>query len=106
MKLLLPIFVLGDELTKFLESHKGMNNLVYALLVVPMLLIISTAIFTNFGTNINRSGWTTDANDTYDEVNDQTWSGFQLGALLPYVLISVSIIGAILGAFGLTRMLR
>jgi hypothetical protein len=82
-----------------------MQNLVYALLVVPMILIISTAIFTNFGTNIDRTGWSTDANTTYTNVNTQTWAGYKLGALLPYVIIAVTIITIILGAFGLTRLL-
>lgn len=82
-----------------------MNNLVYALLVVPMILIISTAIFTNFSTSIDRGDWTTDANNTFDSVNTQTWSGYKLGALLPYVLIAITIVTVILGAFGLTRLL-
>jgi len=83
-----------------------MNNLVYALLVVPILLIISTAIYTNFSSNIDQAGWTTSANDTKTKVDDQTWSGYKLGSLLPYVLIAVTIISVILGAFGITYMLR
>lgn len=70
-----------------------------------MILIISTAIFTNFSANIDQSDWSTDANDTKDKVDSQTWSGYKLGALLPYVLIAVTIITVILGAFGLTRVL-
>jgi len=82
-----------------------MNNLVYALLAVPMILIISTAIFTNFAANIDQSGWSTTANETKTKVESQTWSGFKLGALLPYVLIAVTIVGVILGAFGISRVL-
>ena len=78
-----------------------MNNLVYALLAVPMILIISTAIFTNFSTNIDRGGWSGDANTTYTKVTSGTWNGFKLGSLLPYVLIAVTIVGVILGAFGM-----
>lgn len=81
-----------------------MNNLIYALLAVPMVLIIATAIFTNFGSNLDRSSWSTDANTTYTTVNTQTWAGFKLGALLPYVLIAVTIVSVILGAFGLSRV--
>jgi hypothetical protein len=83
-----------------------MNNLVYALLVVPMILILSTAIYTNFGTNISRAGWTTDANATYDSINTQTWAGYKLGSLLPYVLIAVTIISVILAAFGISRLIE
>ena len=81
-----------------------MNNLIYALVVVPMVLIIATAIYTNFSTNIDQSGWSTDANTTKTKVDDQTWSGFKLGAMLPYVLIAVTIVTVILGAFGLSRV--
>ena len=82
-----------------------MNNLVYALLVVPMIMILSTAIYTQFGSNISRTSWTADANSTYDSINTQTWAGYKLGSLLPYVLIAVTIITVILGAFGLTRLI-
>ena len=82
-----------------------MNNLVYALLVVPMIMMLSTAIYTQFGSNISRTSWTADANSTYDSINTQTWAGYKLGSLLPYVLIAVTIITVILGAFGLTRLI-
>lgn len=90
--------------TTYLPSIDKMNNLVYALLVVPMLLIISTAIFTNFSANVDQAGWSTEANDTKTKVEAQTWSGFKLGSLLPYVLIAVTIITVLLGAFGLSRV--
>jgi len=83
-----------------------MNNLVFALLVVPMLLILSTAIYTNFSTNISRTGWTADANTSFDTVNTQTWAGYKLGALMPYVLIAVTIISIILSAFGISRIVQ
>ena len=92
-------------LVNFLASKRGASNLVYALLAVPMILIIATAIFSNFGSNLDRATWTTQANTTYDSINTQTWSGFRLGALLPYVLIAVTIVSVILGAFGLSRVM-
>lgn len=81
-----------------------MNNLVYALLAVPMILIIATAIFTNFAENIDRSDWSSDANTTYTKVTSGTWSGFNLASMLPFILIAVTIVGVILGAFGLSRV--
>ncbi|RLE45200.1 hypothetical protein DRJ16_00040 [Candidatus Woesearchaeota archaeon] len=80
-----------------------MNNLVYALLTVPILLIIATAIFGQFSTNISQSGWTAQANSTKTKIETQTWSGYSLGSLLPFVLIAVTIVGIILGAFTLRR---
>jgi len=81
-----------------------MNNLVYALLVVPMVLIIATAVFNGFATNIDRGSWGTDANATYTKVTTGTWSGFGLGSQLPFILIAVTVISVILGAFGLSRV--
>jgi hypothetical protein len=76
---------------------KGVSNLTYALLTVPIVLIIATAIFSNFQTNIDRSGWTTEANNTYSRVTSGTWSGYNLASMLPFILIAVVIVGVILG---------
>jgi len=81
-----------------MSKRKGVSNLTYALLTVPLLLIISTAIFSNFQTNISRANFTTDANTTFDKVVSGTWSGYNLASMLPFVLISVVIIGVILGS--------
>ncbi len=76
-----------------------MQNLTYALLTVPMVLIIAIAIFGNFSSNIDQTDWSTDANDTFDKVNTGTWNGFNLASMLPFVIIAVVIVGIILGAF-------
>ena len=83
-----------------------MNQLIYALLVIPMILILSTAVFTQFSTNIDRSDWSAEANETYTKVTSGTWSGFGLGSLLPFIYIAVAVIGVILGAFGISRVFR
>jgi len=83
-----------------------MNNLVYALLVIPMILMLATAIFTQFSSNIDRSGWSQEANETYQKVTSGTWSGFKLGANLPFIYIAVTVVGVILGAFGIAALLR
>ena len=76
---------------------KGVTNLVYALLTVPLVLIIAIAIFGQFEANIDRSSWTASANSSFEKVTSQTWSGYNLAALLPFVLISVVIASAIVG---------
>ena len=75
-----------------------MNNLTYALLTVPIVLIIATAIYGNFSTNIDQTGWSSSANSTLTKINTGTWNGFSLASLLPFVLIAVVIVGVILGA--------
>jgi ABC-type spermidine/putrescine transport system permease subunit II len=78
-----------------------MNQLIYALLAIPMILIVATAVFTQFATNIDRSGWSAEANETYTKVTSGTWTGFNLSSLLPFIYIAVVIVTVILGAFGL-----
>jgi hypothetical protein len=77
---------------------KGVSNLTYALLTVPILLIIATAIFSSFQSNIDKTGWTTEANATFSKITSGTWSGFNLASMLPFILIAVVIVGVILGA--------
>lgn len=81
-----------------------MDKLIYALLAIPMILIISTAIFNNFAANIDRSNWATAANTSYTTVTTQTWSGYNLAALLPFIYIALIIVAAVLGAFGYVGM--
>jgi hypothetical protein len=76
---------------------KGISNLVYALLTVPLVLILAVAIFNQFTTNVDRSGWTAQANQTFDKVTSSTYSGFNLGSMLPFIIIAVAIVGIILG---------
>ena len=81
-----------------MDKKKGVSNLTYALLTVPILLIVATAIFSSFQTNIDRTGWTTEANSTFTKVTAGTWNGFNLASMLPFILIAVVIVGIILGA--------
>lgn len=67
-------------------------------LVVPLLLIIMVAIYTQFETNVDRAGWTADANTSFTKVNTGTYNGFKLASLLPYVIIAMAILALIVGA--------
>lgn len=73
------------------------KNIVYALVTLPLILIIAIAIFGQFEANIDRTGWTTSANDSFSKVTSQTWSGYNLAALLPFVFVAVAIVAAIVG---------
>ena len=80
-----------------------MRNITYALIAIPMILIIATAIFSGFQSNIDRGDWTSEANETFQKVTKQTWSGFNLASLLPFIVIAFMIVGVILGAIALRR---
>jgi ABC-type multidrug transport system permease subunit len=82
---------------------KGISDLVYALLTVPLVLILAVAIFNQFTTNVDRSGWTAAANNTFDKVVSSTYSGFNLGSMLPFIIIAIAIVGIILGLLVVKR---
>jgi hypothetical protein len=70
-------------------------------LSIPLLLIIMVAVYTQFETNVDRAGWTADANTTFTKVNTGTYNGFKLGSLLPYVVIAMLVLGLIIGSFAI-----
>jgi ABC-type multidrug transport system permease subunit len=76
---------------------KGVSNLVYALVTIPLVLILAVAIFNQFTTNVDRTGWTAQANQTFEKVTGSTYSGFNLGSMLPFIFIAVTIVGIIIG---------
>lgn len=84
---------------KMVKGKKGVSDLIYALLTVPIALILATAIFTQFSTNIDRTGWTAQANQTFEKVTGGTWTGFNLASMLPFILIALTIVGVIFGLF-------
>jgi len=75
-----------------------MNQLVYALILIPIILIVSTAIYNNFSTNIDQTGWSSEANDTLTKINTGTWNGYKLASMLPFIFIALIIVSAIIGA--------
>jgi hypothetical protein len=77
-----------------------MNELIYALLLVPLVLILSTAIFGQFSQNVDRSTWSTEANSTFNKITSQTWQGYNLGSMIPFILIAIAVVGIVLGILG------
>ena len=67
-------------------------------LVVPLVLIIMVAIYTQFETNVDRASFTADANTSFTKVNSGTYNGFKLASLLPYVIIAMTILALVVGA--------
>ncbi|MCC5994258.1 MAG: hypothetical protein LM587_01550 [Candidatus Aenigmarchaeota archaeon] len=76
---------------------KGVSNLVYALLTVPLVLILAVAIFNQFTANVDTTGWSTQANQTFQKITSSAYTGFNLGSMLPFIFIAVTIVGIILG---------
>jgi hypothetical protein len=74
-----------------------MRNIIIALVGIPLTLILAIAIFGQFSTNVDRTSWSAAANTSYTTTVAQTWAGYNLAALLPYILIAVTIVGAVIG---------
>jgi len=60
------------------------------------MLIVSIAVFGGFETNIDRGSWSSNANSSFQKVTSQTWQGYNLASLLPYVVIAMVIVGIIM----------
>jgi len=73
------------------------NRLLPAL-IVPLMLIIMVAIYTQFETNVDRADFSTDANTSFTKVNTGTYNGFKLASLLPYVIIAMVILSIVVSA--------
>jgi hypothetical protein len=101
------VYELDNMLVSFIKALftvlrlKGVSNLVYALLTVPLVLILAIAIFNQFTTNVDKTGWTAEANATFTKVTGSTYSGFNLASMLPFIIIAVAIVGIILGMVAL-----
>ena len=78
---------------------KGIVKQLLPALVVPLFLIIMVAVYTQFGSTVDRGGWSSEANATYEKINTGTWGGYKLASLLPYVIIAMVVLGLLLGAF-------
>ena len=87
---------------KLKMNRKGMSavGMAVAIVLVATTLIVGVWIFTTVQSSVNQADWTTDANDTFDNIVDTTWSSFQLGVVSLIVIAAVAIIGILVQGFG------
>jgi len=74
-------------------------NTVVGVVLVSLVLIIGVIVFGTFEAGIDHSDLTAEASQAVNDTADQTYSGFSLGSLIPYVLFAVAIIVVLLRAF-------
>jgi len=53
------------------EKSDYMNQLVYVSILMPIILIMSIVIYNNLSENIDRTGWSSEANNTIDKINTE-----------------------------------
>lgn len=79
-------------------NRRGQAGLVMGAVTIAILIIIGLYVFSTVGDSIDRSGFSSDSNTTFDSVNTNTQSGLKLGSILPLVLFAGAIIGALVGS--------
>ena len=77
----------------------GPVGTIVSVILVAMVLMIGVVVFANFEGNIDTSGLSTGAQNAINKTAQQTYNGFSLGSMIPYVLFAVAIIVILVGAF-------
>lgn len=72
-----------------------MKDILYALVVLPIVLIIAMAIFGGFQSGVDTSGWSTEAQTAFEKTTSGTWKGYNLASILPFVAIALGILGLV-----------
>ena len=67
--------------------------------IIPIVLIIMVIVFSNFEATVDHSTISTRASTAINTTTANTYSGFDLGSILPIVLFGVAILAIIIGAF-------
>lgn len=67
--------------------------------------VLTIASGTPTPVNCSYTSYQGDSWDSYSKVYTQTISGQKLGSTIPYILIAISVITVLIGAFGLSRII-
>lgn len=81
-------------------GQAGLTGIVATLIVVAVMLFIATKINSEVGSSIDRSGFTTAENTTYDNISTTTLDSFDLVTVALIVLAASGILAIV---FTLTR---
>lgn len=88
------------KLRSVIKNKKGQAGgsvgAIVSAFIVGAVIILFLWINSVFKTSIDRMSWTTDENTTYERLNTNVNSAFNLGSILPLVMVVVAVIGAIL----------
>lgn len=78
-------------------------NGVVTVVLVAIVLIVGVIVFGQFEANITHKDYTGNASEAINKTTQQTYSGFKLGSLIPFILFATLIILVILSAFAFRR---
>ena len=77
----------------------GPVGTIVSVVLVAMVLMIGVVVFANFEGNVDTTGLSTAATNAINKTATQTYNGFNLGSMIPYILFAVAIIVILVGAF-------
>ena len=81
-----------------IDYHSGLQ--------VADVNVSSPTVGTDIKAYIDYTAYSGEGYDEWTKTYSGTFSGFKLGALLPFVYIAIAVIGVILAAFGVTAWLK
>jgi len=81
----------------------GIFNKVMLIVAVPILIVIGLIVYAKFEGTVNHGSITTDASDAINTTSTNTYSGFNLAAVLPIVIAAVAILSIVMSVFAFRR---
>lgn len=77
----------------------GLLGRVLTIVVVPMVVIIGLIVFSQFETSVNYGDLSADGQTSFNTTTTNSYSGFDLAAVLPIVVAGVAVLGVVISAF-------
>jgi len=85
------------------SGQTGHAGLVLGMVVIVVALFIGLYLYAEISDAIPRGGFDADQNTTFENIQDNAESGFDLAAILPIVIVAFAIIGILVGGFAFKR---
>lgn len=79
------------------KGQMAIVGVISGVIAVGIILYFGLLINQKVKSNINRSGFTTAENTTFDNTATNVNTGFELSSLVPMILVAVAIIGLFIG---------
>jgi len=81
----------------------GIFNKVMLIVAVPILIVIGLIVYAKFEGTVDHGSITSDASEAINTTSQNTYSGFNLAAVLPIVIAAVAILSIVMGVFAFKR---
>jgi len=98
-------FVTNGEFTQAKKGQMGggIFSKVMLIVAVPILIVIGLIVYAKFEGTIDHESITSEASSAINTTSSNTYSGFNLAAVLPIVIAAVAILSIVMGVFAFRR---